>query len=121
MKTLSIILTALILTSCTSTSTPEQKNPNIITKEGRFHHVDMFFDNSDELHCQFRSDDDEIWWILTESEINHIPNTEDKYILTYDNGGTPEQDLSICGCLPEWECECHVYDDEFISIRRVEQ
>ena len=121
MKTLSIILTALILTSCTSTATPEQKNPNIITKEGRFHHVNMFFDNSNELHCQFRSDDNEDWWILTESEINHIPNTTDKYIITYDNGGTPEQDLSICGCDPEWECECHVYDDEFISIRRIEE
>lgn len=124
MKTLSIILTALILTSCTSTATPEQKNPNIVSKEGYFHDegLELFdiYGNAD-IHYLFKSDDNETWCNLTESEIGFIPNTTDKYILTYDNGGTPEQDLSICGCLPEWECECHVYDDEFISIRRIEE
>lgn len=100
----------------------EQSNPNIVSKEGYFHDegLELFdiYGNAD-IHYLFKSDDNETWCNLTESEIGFIPNTTDKYILTYDNGGTPEQDLSICGCLPEWECECHVYDDEFISIRRV--
>ena len=119
MKTLITILITLILTCNT---TPKQET-SIISTEGRFHGELDLFDSKENTNTyyQFRSDDNEVWWLLTESEIGHIPNTTDKYIITYDNGGTPEQDLSICGCLPEWECECHKYDDDFISIRRIEE
>lgn len=124
-KTTLIILAALTLTSCTArtettteaTATTEATTPStIITTHGTFH--GSFDDTNGERLYQFRSYDNETWWLLTEEEIGHIPTTSDEYILTYDNGNTPVQDLTICGCDPEWECECHVYDDEFIKIER---
>lgn len=40
---------------------------------------------------------------------------EKDYILKYDNNGTTAENKS-CECLPEWECECEVYDDIFLGI-----
>ena len=40
-------------------------------------------------------------------------------LLTGFNGTTTEN--KNCGCLPEWECECEVYDDLFLSIAEAEK
>lgn len=64
---------------------------------------------------QFCSDDNSVWWALTEEEIGHIPDDETEYtIIYYDNGTTAEN--KPCDCMPEWECECEVYDDIFLEI-----
>ena len=107
-RTLTAIITALLLASCTA-------NNNIITTEGKFHTA--FDDVYGEMLYQFKSDDNTVWWLLTEDEIGFIPNFNDKYTLTYDNNGTTA-DNKPCDCIPEYDCECEVYDDEFISLRR---
>lgn len=94
-----------------------------------------------ETFYQFRSDDGKVWWSLTEEEIGYVPDTLqdlierdvfragksigslseitwDEYILVYDNCGTTSENKP-CDCLPEYECECEVYDDEFIAIIKV--
>ena len=85
---------------------------------GRFYQTTEYLDGT--IRYQFKSDDNEVWWSLDESEIGHIPNTTDVYVLTYDNNGTTA-DNKPCDCLPEWECECEVYDDELISIRKTDR
>lgn len=94
-----------------------------------------------ETFYQFRSDDGKVRWSLTEEEIGFIPDTLqelierdifcagksisslseivwDEYILVYDNCGTTSEN-KLCDCLPEYECECEVYDDEFITLIKV--
>ena len=66
-------------------------------------------------YYQFKSNDNTVWWLLTEEEIGFIPSIEKQYTLVYCNNGTTKENKS-CGCLPEWECECEVYDDVFIEI-----
>lgn len=69
----------------------------------------------EENYYQFRSDDNTVWWALTEAEIGGVPDNETEYTLIYyDNGTTAEN--KPCDCLPEWECECEVYDDIFIGM-----
>lgn len=87
----------------------------VIAIEGKFY-GDMICKNHqgiEDTYYQFRSDDDTVWWILTATEIGHIPNTEDKYILYYTDNGT-----KTCDCPPELECECYLYDDIFFHIER---
>ena len=84
----------------------------------------------EDTYYQFRSDDESYWMLLTSDEIGEIPvtlqdiidseaipNAEsvswDNYILTMDNGGTTECPFD---CPEEYECECEVYDDTFVSI-----
>ncbi len=87
----------------------------IHTVAGKFHHsldVTNYLGEPETLY-QFRSYDDEVWWHLTEEEIGHIPNFEFEdttYYLTYNDMGTTE-----CDCPPEYDCDCYLYDDEFIS------
>lgn len=69
------------------------------------------------IFYQFKSDDDTVWWFLNATEIGHIPNNTDKYILYYTDNGTTEES-QVCDCLPEWECECYLYDDIFLHIER---
>lgn len=69
------------------------------------------------VYYQFRSDNDTVWWVLTIEEIGHIPNADDKYILYYTDNGTVKGD-PVCDCLPEWDCECYLYDDIFFYIER---
>lgn len=64
---------------------------------------------------QFRSDDNSVWWELTEEQIGGIPDNETQYTLIYYNNGTTAENKP-CDCLPEWECECEVYDDIFIGM-----
>ncbi len=113
MKVITLILLALSL----------KANPNIKTTEGEFY---TEFDavnmetNATEHFYQFRSDDDSVWWILTAEEIGYVPGFETKYALTYDDKGTTAGNKT-CDCLPEWECECQLYDDEFIRIKKSEE
>lgn len=69
----------------------------------------------EENYYQFRSSDDTVWWALTEEQIGGIPDNETEYTLIYYNNGTTAENKP-CDCLPEWECECEVYDDIFIGI-----
>lgn len=88
-------------------------------KIGRFHNV-IESKNSEGENCtyyQFRSDDNFVWWLLTEDEIGEIPSFESEYILTYFDNGTTVRNKS-CGCPPENDCECELYDDIFLSIVR---
>lgn len=67
-------------------------------------------------YYQFKSNDNEVWWLLNETEMGFIPNTNIEYILTYNNNGTIKANKP-CDCAPQYECECEVYDDEFVSIK----
>lgn len=69
---------------------------------------------------QFKSYDGEVWWCLEVNEIGFIPTMDKKYtLLYYDNGTT--KGSKPCYCLPEWDCECEVYDDIFLGIFEEEQ
>lgn len=93
-------LTAFTLTSCTTETT------------GKFHGDFMATDTNgiEEKYYQFRSNDDEVYWLLTESEIGFVPKANEEYTLVYDNNGTTK-----CNC--DVECECYLYDDIFVEIR----
>lgn len=83
------------------------------TTVGKF--TNSFEDIDGKIYYQFKSNDDLVWWALTEKEIGFIPSMEKDYILKYDNNGTTAEEKP-CDCLPEWECECEVYDDIFLGI-----
>lgn len=84
---------------------------------GKFYgNLEMTDSNGNEdTYYQFRSNDNEVWWVLTKEEIGHIPNGNTEYILTYNNNGTTKENKP-CDCGSEIDCECEVYDDEFISV-----
>lgn len=91
----------------------------VIAIEGKFY-GDMICRDCqgvEDTYYQFKSDDDTVWWVLTEAEIGRIPNAEDKYTLYYMDNGTTKETL-VCDCLPEWDCECYLYDDIFFYIER---
>ena len=73
---------------------------------------------NENTYYQFRSDDNKVWWILTAAEIGHVPNKKDKYILYYTDNKTDEN-TTVCDCLPEWDCECYLYDDIFFYIEKI--
>ena len=74
------------------------------------------FKDLDGIYYQFKSNDNSVWWVLTESEIGFKPSTEKEYILLYcDNETTAEN--KTCGCL----LECEVYDDVFLGLFEVEE
>lgn len=75
--------------------------------------------NNGNTYYHFKSNDNEVWWLLTESEMGFIPKANTEYALIYDNKGTTKANKP-CNCAPEFECECEVYDDEFISIKEVQ-
>lgn len=95
-------------------------NANKCTTVGKFDEtIDITDTNGNtERHYHFKSNDNEVWWLLTESEIGFVPNENTEYMLTYDNKGTTKANKP-CDCAPEFECECEVYDDEFVSIREM--
>jgi hypothetical protein len=81
--------------------------------QGKF--SEGFEDVDGNIYYQFKSNDDCVWWALTEAEIGFKPSTEKEYILLYSTNGTTAEEKP-CDCLPEWECECEVYDDIFLGI-----
>ena len=80
---------------------------------GKFTSKYVEFDGK--TYYQFKSNDNSVWWALTDTEIGFKPSMEKEYVLLYcDNGTTAEN--KDCGCLPEWECDCEVYDDIFFGV-----
>lgn len=86
--------------------------------DGKFHFQGEWKNVSldkQEIYYQFKSNDDSVWWALTVDDMGFIPNFNKEYTLIYyDNGTTAEN--KGCDCLPEFECECEVYDDIFLGI-----
>lgn len=66
-------------------------------------------------YYQFKSNDNLVWWALTEKEIGFKPSTEKEYVLLYCDNGTTA-DNKPCEDSPELGCECEVYDDIFFGI-----
>lgn len=91
----------------------------IIETTGKFYNnLDMKDINGNEdTYYQFKSNNNETWWLLTEEEIGHIPNGNTEYVLTYDNNGTTKENKP-CDCDPELDCECELYDDVLLSVER---
>ena len=90
---------------------------NAIAIDGKFHCSGEWYKGEDfsiaETYYQFKSNDDTVWWALTEEEINFKPSTEKEYVLLYSDNGTTVENKN-CNCLPG--CECEVYDDVFLGI-----
>ena len=120
MKKKIIIGTMLALALAGTISMCTSPKANEISTIGKFHGTIETYneDESTELYYQFKSNDNSVWWMLTEEEIGFVPKGNAEYVLTYDNKGTTK-DNKPCDCEPEYECECEVYDDEFITIREM--
>lgn len=90
---------------------------NICKAKGKFYNSYPMTDNNGKtnIYYQFKSNDSEVWWILTEDDIGYIPNKNIEYTLFYYNNETTKYNKP-CNCLPEYECECELYDDIFIFI-----
>ena len=73
-----------------------------------------------DMYYLFHSDDNTVWWALTLEEIGFIPNSIDIYTLYYSENGTT-MESQVCDCLPEWDCECYLYDDIFFHIEKLEE
>lgn len=97
---------------------PETESETIETVGKFYNNLDMKDINGNEdTYYQFKSNDNETWWLLTEEEIGHIPNENTEYVLTYNNNGTTKENKP-CDCDPELDCECELYDDVLLSIER---
>lgn len=68
-----------------------------------------------EVYNYFKSYDGAEHWVLTINEIGYEPVQNTEYTLIYNDNNTTTENKN-CDCLPEWNCECEVYDDEFIGI-----
>lgn len=90
------------------------KGNNTISVVGNFHDT---LETEDATYYHFKSNDNEVWWLLKAEEMGFVPNKNAEYVLTYDNNGTTKANKP-CDCAPKYECECEVYDDEFVSIQR---
>lgn len=105
-----------------NTIVKEQEKLNFTKIDGRFHCEFKTNYNyktesvGEEITMyQFKSYDNTVWWVLTEEEIGEVPNFTDTYTFVfYDNGTTTEN--KPCDCIPEWDCECALYDDIFLGI-----
>ena len=64
----------------------------------------------DDKNLQFESYDGETRWYLTREDASVTPNYTDTFVLTYDDYGTTSCNHS--------DCECYLYDDEFVMIER---
>lgn len=94
----------------------QKVNHNLV--EGKFYGDGMEvkdLQGNSEICYQFKSNDNSVWWVLTAEEIGKIPDATTEYVLIYSDNGTTEINKP-CDCLPEYECECEVYDDIFFGI-----
>lgn len=111
-KLLLLIISVLMLVTQTSFF-----NPNIKQVAGKFYgNLELTRNGVKDTHYQFRSNDDSVWWLLTADEIGCVPDRDTEYVLTYDNNGTTRENKP-CDCAPEFDCECELYDDTFLSIK----
>ena len=67
----------------------------------------------EEYYYQFKSDDNEVWWCLTEEEMGFVPEIGKKYIVAYYQNGTTKDNHE---CPEEYECDCYCYDDIFLGV-----
>lgn len=72
-----------------------------------------------DIYYQFKSNDNEVYWLLSKTEIGFIPDNDTEYVLTYNDNGTTK-DNKNCDCTVDWVCECYVYDDVFMGIKEKE-
>lgn len=113
-KVLAIISTTLALISLASCS-----NANIESTTGIF---DGSYEATDsngnvDTYYNFKSNNNTVWWMLTETEIGFTPKANTEYVLTYNNNGTTKANKP-CDCDPELDCECEVYDDVLVCVER---
>lgn len=144
-KVISIILSVCLICTSTIFATAKESSIVAVRGKFYLSHEGTVYASPDSseigktyTYYQFRSNDGSVWWSLTENQIGFIPDTlKDmidndiirgrrsieslsdlewkEYILIYDNMGTTS-DNKPCDCLPEYECECELYDDEFIAL-----
>ena len=89
---------------------------------GKFHGDGMEMQDmqgNTEICYQFKSYNNSVWWLLTAEEIGGIPDINSEYALIYSDNGTTKENKP-CNCLPEYECECELYDDIFLGIFKEE-
>ena len=88
---------------------------NIPTEKATGKFTNEYIDVDGKKYYQFKSNDDSVWWTLTESDMGIVPSMQNEYTLLYCNNGTTKEHKG-CDCLSEYECECEVYDDVFVEI-----
>lgn len=113
---ISLILAILILATAIAIHSHFSGNANIESVTGVF---DGSYEATDtngnvDTYYHFKSDDNRVWWVLTESQLGFVPNANTEYMLTYDNNGTTKENKP-CDCVID--CECEVYDDKFVAIK----
>lgn len=74
-----------------------------------------FADFDGRTYYQFKSYDGKVWWALTKDDIGFAPTLDKEYTLLYCDNGTTIKNKP-CDCIPEWECECEVYDDILLGV-----
>ena len=121
MKKFLVLLPILCLLSGCAEQRINIEKPDLTEVDGKFYHtLDLVNSGTENTYYQFRSHDDSVWWLLTADEIGHAPDFNTEYRLTfYDNGTTKPHET--CDCTADMDCECYLYDDEFISIRIAEK
>lgn len=71
---------------------------------------------------QFKSYDNEVWWLITEKDIirdDVVLRVGGENTITYFDNGTTKEDYKCYGepCENKEDCECYVYDDILLDIR----
>ena len=94
-------------------TTKANEEKHIISTVGAFDNTTIGANG--EIYYHFKATDGSVWWCLLESQMGFVPKADAHYILRYDNKGTTKENKP-CDCAPKYNCECEVYDDEFVSI-----
>ena len=117
-KTISFILLGLALACAVVAHI--YCNANKCKTVGKFDGAVNLTDANGKAHqyYHFKSNDDEVWWLLSEKELGFVPSKDVEYTLIYNDRGTTKANKP-CDCAPEFECECEVYDDVFVGIREI--
>lgn len=118
-KTIIFVLIGIVLGFTISALIPDSHDKaNECTVYGTFDE-DTFVNLEGKQYYRFKSYDNEVWWCFEMDELDFVPKADITYALTYDNKGTTKENKP-CDCAPEYECECEVYDDEFVCIEEVQ-
>ena len=103
MKRLLITLTAVFtLTACTSHNHEVQ---GTVTHDGEYY--------------LFTSHDKAVIWAISPNDIAFTPAPHTEYTLVYNNNGTTADNYQ-CNIAEDHDCECYLYDDEFIALEGVQ-
>ena len=68
---------------------------------------------NEHMYYQFRSNDNEVWWCLTEKDMGFIPEAGKEYVLAFYQNGTTKENHE---CQEEYDCDCYCYDDIFLGV-----